>query len=467
MTRKRNFPIIHDVEITEIAAEGNALARVNNQVIFIPKGIPGDVVDVQVIRKKSNYMMAKIIDIKKLSPVRIEPKCKHFGICGGCKWQHLPYLEQIKWKQKQVTDTIERIGGIEPEKINSILPSEDIYYYRNKLEYTFSNNRWLPKELIESDNFVKLPGAGFHIEGMFDKVLDIDYCYLQKEPSNELRNELKRYLLDNNIPFFDLRTKEGLVRNLIVRNTMNGQFMAVVVFGNSDKAKINNVLSFIDRKFPDLHSIMYGINNKLNDSLTDIGFKCWKGESYLFENIENLTYRIGPKSFFQTNSRQACNLYSIVRRMADISSGDIVYDLYTGTGTIALFLAPYAKRVIGIEYVEEAILDACENAALNNITNAEFFSGDVKDILTTEFIKIKGNPDVLITDPPRAGMHENVIETILSVLPSRIVYVSCNPATQARDLKMLSEQYRIAEIQPVDMFPHTHHVENIACLIKR
>ncbi|MGC8823639.1 MAG: 23S rRNA (uracil(1939)-C(5))-methyltransferase RlmD [Bacteroidales bacterium] len=467
MGRKKKQPIIlPDVEITEVAAEGKALGRVDGQVVFVPMGIPGDIVDVLITKKRTHYLMGRVVSLKKPSPLRITPRCEHFGVCGGCKWQHLPYPEQLKWKQKQVIDTLERIGGISIEKINPILGSEQTFYYRNKLEYTFSNNRWLPEEIIKQGIFIVEPGAGFHIEGMFDRVLDIHTCHLQPEPTNQLRIALKNFLLQEGIPFYNLHRKQGLLRNLVVRNTLDGKVMAVIVFGEVNEPMMEKILSYVTEKFPNLHSIMYGVNTKLNDSIHDLDFKCWKGEPYLYETIGDLQYRIGPKSFFQTNSRQAFYLYDTVKRMAQIGPNDTVYDLYTGTGTIALYVARQAKKVVGIEYVADAIADAVENARLNDIANVEFLAGDVKDIMTDEFIDSRGRPDVLIADPPRVGMHETVVQAILRAAPQRIVYVSCNPATQARDIKALAAHYRVTEIQPVDMFPHTHHVENVACLVR-
>jgi len=468
MGRKKKQPVVlNDVEITEIAAEGKSIGRVDGQVVFVPMAIPGDVADILITKKRSHYMMGRLLTLKKPSPLRIDPRCQHFGVCGGCKWQHLPYPEQLKWKQKQVVDTLERIGGVTAEKINPILGSEQTYYYRNKLEYTFSNNRWLPDEIIKQGIFIVEPGAGFHIEGMFDRVLDLQTCHLQLEPTNQLRLALKNFLLEEGIPFYNLHRKQGLLRNLVVRNTLDGQVMAVLVFGEENEPLMTKTLNYVAEKFPGLHSIMYGINTKLNDSIHDLDFKCWKGESYLYESIGELRYRIGPKSFFQTNSRQAYHLYDTVKRMAQIQPHETVYDLYTGTGTIALYVARLAKKVIGIEFVEDAIADAIENARLNQIDNVEFLAGDVKDIMTHEFIAAKGYPDVLIADPPRVGMHESVVQTILEAAPQRIIYVSCNPATQARDIKTLSANYRLVEIQPVDMFPHTHHVENVACLVRK
>lgn len=464
MNRKKSLPVLTDVKIIDIAAEGNALAKIDNKVLFIPQGIPGDVVDVQLTRKRTSYMEGYIVNLKKPSSLRIEPFCEHFGVCGGCKWQHLPYSEQLKWKEKQVADSFHRIGKVEIGKINPILPSANIRYYRNKLEYTFSDNRWLPKEMITGAEFVKEPGAGFHIPGMFDKVLDINYCYHQPDPSNEFRLALKQFALENNFSFFNLRTKEGLLRNLIIRNTSTGEWMLIVVFGNNDASKIEATLGFLANKFPKINSLMYVVNTKVNDTIHDLEIKLFKGREYIIEEMEGLKFKVGPKSFYQTNSEQAYQLYKAARSMANLNGAEIVYDLYTGTGTIANFVAKQAHKVVGIEYVADAIEDAKENSKINAIDNTLFFAGDMKDVLTQSFIDEQGKPDVIITDPPRAGMHVSVVNAILYAKPQKIVYVSCNPATQARDIQLLSEVYKVDQIQPVDMFPHTHHVENVALL---
>jgi 23S rRNA (uracil1939-C5)-methyltransferase len=465
--RKKTLPILENIEITDIAAEGNAIARVDNKVVFVPLAIPGDIVDIKITRKRTSYMEGYVVELKQPSPLRIDPFCEHFGVCGGCKWQHLPYNEQLKWKQKQVIDNLTRIGHIEIEKINPILASENTRFYRNKLEYTFSDNRWLPKELLDSENFIREPGAGFHIPGMFDKVLDINYCYHQPDPSNEFRLALKKFMVDNSLSFFHLRNKEGLVRNLVIRNTSIGEWMLIVVFGNDNQSEIQQVLNYMSKQFPLLTSLMYVVNTKMNDTINDLDVLLYSGRDHIIENMEGLKFKIGPKSFFQTNSQQAYHLYSVTRQMAGLTGNDIVYDLYTGTGTIANFVAKNASKVVGIEYVPEAIEDAKENSKLNNISNSLFFAGDMKDILNQNFIDTHGKPDVIITDPPRAGMHPDVVKSILNALPERIIYVSCNSATQARDIQLLSEMYRVTEIQPVDMFPHTHHVENVACLVKK
>lgn len=464
MSKKKPLPLLEDIEITDIAAEGKSIARVNNVVLFIPQGIPGDVVDVQVTKKKSSFMEGFIVNLKKPSSNRLEPFCSHFGVCGGCKWQHLPYSEQLKWKHRQVVDNLQRIGHIEIDKIYDIVPSENERFYRNKLEYTFSDNRWLEKSQLDSGNYVKEPGLGFHIPGMFDKVLDIHYCYHQPDPSNQIRLALREFALSEGLLFFNLRTKEGFLRNLIIRNTNLDEWMVIVVFAAYHEENVPKVLNFLGDKFPKIASLMYVINPKVNDTINDLDVVLYKGRDYIVEEMEGLKYKIGPKSFFQTNSKQAYRLYSITRDFASLTGNEVVYDLYTGTGTIANFVAHQARKVVGIEYVAEAIADANENSRINNIENTLFYAGDMKDILTGKFIDEHGKPDVIITDPPRAGMHNDVIDAILYASPKRIVYVSCNPSTQARDIQLLSKSYKVLQICPVDMFPHTHHVENVALL---
>lgn len=467
MGRKKPLPILENIEITDIAAEGNSIARVNNKVLFVPLAIPGDVVDVQLTRKRTSYMEGYLVNIKKPSPLRIEPFCEHFGICGGCKWQQLPYLEQLKWKQKQVVENLKRIAKVDIGKINNILPSENTRFYRNKLEYTFSDNRWLEKEKINQETYIQEPGLGFHIPNMYDKVLDINYCYHQPDPSNQIRLALKNFVLQNNMDFFNLKTKQGFMRNLILRNTNIGEWMVIVCFGREEVNNIKKVLDFLASEFPLITSLMYVFNPKLNDTISDLEIKLYKGRDYIIEKMENLNFKVGPKSFFQPNSHQAYKLYCIAKGMANLSGSEIVYDLYTGTGTIANFLARSAKKVIGIEYVEEAVKDAIENSRINSIDNTVFYSGDMKDVLTQEFIDKNGSPDVIITDPPRSGMHPSVINAISCTEPNRIVYISCNAATQSRDIALLTEKYYVSEIQPVDMFPHTHHIENVALLLKK
>jgi len=468
--KKNKYPLLEEVTITDIAAEGKAIARVNDMVVFVPFVAPGDVVDIQLNKKKHNYAKGYVVKFHKYSEKRSEPFCEHFGVCGGCKWQHLPYSAQLEFKQKQVIDSLERIGKVDlsesiKEDTIRILGSEKIRYYRNKLEYTFSDKKWLSFEDIKKEDTIKdRNGLGFHIPGMFDKVLDINHCWLQEDISNKIRLEVKKFCNENNYDFFNLRSQEGLMRNLIIRNTTLKELMVIIVFFKDETAKIEALLKHLSENFPEITSLMYVINEKANDTIGDQNIVLYKGKDHIFEQMENLKFKIGPKSFYQTNSEQALELYKIVRQFADLKGNELVYDLYTGTGTIAQFVAGNCKKVIGIEYVPEAIVDAKINAEINGIKNTEFFAGDMKDILNKEFIELHGKPDVLITDPPRAGMHSDVVETILHASPDKIVYVSCNPATQARDIELLSTKYRVIKIQPVDLFPHTQHVENVALL---
>jgi len=466
--KKKDLPLIENVEIIDIAAEGKAIAKVNDMVIFIPYVVPGDVVDLQISRKKNKYAEGKLVRFVSYSPNRAEAFCEHFGVCGGCKWQILPYAEQLKFKHKQVADNLARIGKIDLPEIFPILGSEKTAFYRNKLEFTFSNKKWLTWEQVKSgESFDNMNALGFHIPGMFDKVLDIDKCWLQDDISNRIRNFIRQYCYDKGYTFFDLRNRGGLMRNLIVRTSTTGELMVIVVFYDDDKEQREDLLSSIVVDFPQITSLLYIINQKANGTITDQEVFTWSGNEYIYEEMEGLKFKIGPKSFYQTNSEQAYNLYKIARDFAGLTGDELVYDLYTGTGTIANFVAGQAKKVVGIEYVEEAIEDAKFNSQNNRIDNTLFYAGDMKDILTQDFINEHGHPDVIITDPPRAGMHDDVIKSILFAEPNRIVYVSCNPATQARDLSLLDEKYKVTKVQPVDMFPHTHHVENVVLLIKR
>lgn len=465
---KKPLPILENICITDIAAEGKAIAKVNDVVVFVPFVVPGDVVDLQVTRKKSHFMEARPIHFHTYSSQRKEAVCEHFGICGGCKWQTLPYSEQIRYKQKQVVDNLTRIGKIELPEINPILGSVKTEFYRNKLEFTFSNKRWRTfEEISEEKVFDTMNALGFHIPGQFDKVLDINKCWLQTEDSNEIRNEIRSYALKKNLTFFDLRSQEGFLRTLMIRTTSTGELMVVVVFFYKDITAQNELLQHIADKFPQITSLLYIVNSKANDTITDQEVLVFKGKEYIYEKMEDLQFKIGPKSFYQTNSEQAYELYKITRNFAGLTGSELVYDLYTGTGTIANFVAHQSKQVVGIEYVPEAIEDAKVNSKINNIENTLFYAGDMKDILNVAFIEQHGKPDVIITDPPRAGMHNDVIEAILFAAPARIVYVSCNPATQARDLSLLDNAYQLIAVQPVDMFPHTHHVENVVLLQKR
>ncbi len=438
-------------------------------VVFVPFAAPGDVVDIQLFKKRHNYAEGKVVAIHEYAQEREQPFCEHFGVCGGCKWQHLPYEAQLRYKQKQVVDNLTRIGKIHMEEVRPILGSARTRFYRNKLEYTFSNKKWLLEEQVNSGEAIdNMNGVGFHIPGMFDKVLDIHKCWLQDDISNRIRLEVKNYCLSHEgYPFFDLRNQEGFMRTLMIRTASTGDLMVVLVFFHEEKAKREALLSHIADCFPQITSLLYVINEKCNDTITDQEVHCFKGKDHIIEEMEGLQFKVGPKSFYQTNSEQAYNLYKVARDFARLTGNELVYDLYTGTGTIANFVSRQARKVIGIEYVPEAIEDAKVNSALNGIENTLFYAGDMKDILTEEFINEHGRPDVIITDPPRAGMHDDVIKTILGTRPKRIVYVSCNPATQARDLNLLDEAYAVRCVQPVDMFPHTHHVENVVLLEAR
>ncbi|MDR0546408.1 MAG: 23S rRNA (uracil(1939)-C(5))-methyltransferase RlmD [Dysgonamonadaceae bacterium] len=463
--KKKTLPVLEKIRITGVAAEGKAIAKYNEWVVFVPFVVPGDVVDIQLTRRKNSYAEGKAIYFHEYSPQRTTAFCKHYGVCGGCKWQILPYSEQIRYKQQQVVDNLTRIGKIPLPGISPILGSEKTQFYRNKLEYTFSNKRWMTVEEIQTQqSFDNMNALGFHIPTMFDKVLDIDECWLQAEPSNSIRLEIRDFCLKNNYSFFDLRNQNGLMRNIIIRTSSTGEVMLIVVFYEEDAEKRMALLNHLAQKFPEITSLIYIINSKANDTITDQTVHVFKGAGHIWEEMEGLRFKIGAKSFYQTNSEQACQLYKIARDFAGLTGNESVYDLYTGTGTIANFIARKARQVIGIEYVPEAIEDAKINSEINNIHNTLFFAGDMKDILNAGFIAEYGRPDVIITDPPRAGMHDDVIATILAAEPKKIVYVSCNPATQARDLNLLSVKYHVTRVQPVDMFPHTHHVENVALM---
>lgn len=469
--KKKELPLLEKVTITDVAAEGKAVAKVNELVVFVPYVVPGDVVDLQVKRKKNHYAEAVAVKFYEKSPLRVEPFCSHFGVCGGCKWQCLSYEEQLRYKQKQVFDNLTRIGKVELPEFRPILGSEKTRFYRNKLEFTFSNKRWLTEEEVKQDvKYDQMNAVGFHIPGAFDKVLAIDKCWLQDDISNQIRNAVRDYAYAHNFPFFDLRSQEGLLRNIMIRTSSTGELMVVLqckVTGDDDRRKMEEILQFMADKFPQITSLMYVINNKCNDTIGDLDVEVFKGNDHIFEEMEGLRFKVEPKSFYQTNSEQAYNLYKVAREFAGLTGNELVYDLYTGTGTIANFVARQARKVVGIEYVPEAIEDAKVNSALNGIDNTLFYAGDMKDILTNDFIAEHGRPDVIITDPPRAGMHNDVIDVILAAEPKRIVYVSCNPATQARDLQLLDGKYKVTAVQPVDMFPHTHHVENVVRLDRR
>ncbi len=499
---KRDREILENICIESVAAEGNALAHVNGKALFVPMAVPGDIVDVQVTHKRRSYMEGNILKLVTPSPMRLEPFCSHFGDCGGCRWQPIPYDKQLEFKQQQVIDQLTRIGRLTLPPVHPILGSEKTVQYRNKLEFTFSNSHWVrsedfhkdddapptaiasfsaisgpvPAEVsaiaplpLPQDQFPPLPAPalGFHVRGRFDKVLDIETCHLQAEPSNAIRLAIRDYAIEKGLSFYDLRKQNGFLRTMMIRITLGGEVMVVVVFAHDNPAAGEDhearkaLLDHVMQQFPQITSLHYVINTKLNDSLSDQEAIHYAGKPYIVETLDDLQFRIGPKSFYQTNSLQALQLYRKVLEYADLKGDETVYDLYTGTGTIALFLARHCRSVTGIEYVQEAIEDARENASANHIENAVFFAGDIKDVLTEDFIASKGYPDVVVLDPPRAGVHEDVLKVLMETAPQKIIYVSCNPATQARDLALLQQQYRITHVQPADMFPHTHHVENI------
>ena len=467
----RKKPILEQVRVEGIAAEGKALARVDDKVVFVPGVAPGDVVDIRITRKKKSFMEGVAIHFHEYSKDRVEPFCEYFGTCGGCKWQHLPYPLQLKFKQQQVVDNMERIAKVELPEIQSIIGSKNDILYRNKLEFTFSDTRWLTKVEIENSYALNRNGLGFHIPGRFDKVLDIEKCYLQEEPSNKIRNWLRAYSIKNGLPFYNLKTHEGYLRIAIIRTATSGQSMVILQVAQDKPEWLTPLLDALITEFPEVTSLNYVINNKRNETFHDLPVHNYSGEPFIEEYMtiqenkpEKLIFQIGPKSFYQTNSTQAYELYKIARSYAGLTGSELVYDLYTGTGTIANFVAHQAKKVIGLEYVEAAIEDAKINSSINKITNTDFYAGDIKDLLNEAFINNHGKPDVIISDPPRAGMHPDVIEMLLRVAAPRIVYVSCNPATQARDLALLDEKYKVVKLQPVDMFPQTHHVENVALL---
>ena len=472
MARKRKeFPILENVTITDVAAEGKALARVNDMVVFVPFVVPGDVVDLKIRKKKHSYCEAEVVRFVKYSETRAVPVCQHFGVCGGCKWQNLPYEEQLRAKQQQVFDQLSRISHVQLPEFNPIMGSQLMLHYRNKLEFGCSNKRWLTREQVASgETFDTMNAIGFHITGAFEKILPIEKCWLMDDLQNRIRNEIRDYALANGITFFDLRQQVGLLRDVMIRNSDTGEWMVLVQFhfeSEGDQQTAEALLSHLGEQFPQITSLLWVDNQKCNDTFGDLPVQVFKGNDHIFEVMEDLKFKVGPKSFYQTNTLQAYHLYDVARQFANLNGNEIVYDLYTGTGTIANFVARKAKKVVGVEYVPEAIEDAKVNSELNGIDNTTFYAGDMKDILNDEFIAENGQPDVIITDPPRAGMHADVIETIVRANPKRIVYVSCNPATQARDLIALDNNYEVKAVQPVDMFPHTPHVENVVLLERR
>ena len=469
--KKKPLPLLENVTITDFAAEGKSIARVNDMVVFVPFSVPGDVVDLQVKRKKHSYCEAEVVRFIKYSDMRVEPMCRHFGICGGCKWQNVPYSEQLKMKQKQVHDQLKRIGKVELPEFNPILGSVKTSAYRNKLEFGCSNKRWLTQQEVASGvNFSQMNAVGFHITGAFDKILPVEQCHLMDNLHNDIRNAIRDYAYETGMTFFDIRARKGLLRDIMIRNSETGEWMVLVQFHydeTGDEQRALALMEHIAKRFPQITALLYVDNQKCNDTFNDLELTIYKGNDYIYEVMDGLKFKVGAKSFYQTNTEQAFHLYDVVRKFARLTGNELVYDLYTGTGTIANFVSRYAKHVVGIEYVPEAIEDAKVNSAINGISNTTFYAGDMKDILTDGFIDEHGKPDIIITDPPRAGMHQDVVDTILRTGTERIVYVSCNPATQARDLALMDNIYKVVEVQPVDMFPHTPHVENVVLLEKR
>ena len=469
--RNKELPLLERVEITDAGAEGMAVAKVDGLVVFVPFVVPGDVVDIQLYRKKKNYAEGRAVRFHQKSVLRVEPACPHFGVCGGCKWQTMNYEAQLDAKQRQVRDNLERLGGVDCSGMRPISGSENIYYYRNKLEFTFSTRMWLTDPTVRQEN--AWGALGFHIPQLFDKVLPIEHCVLQPDPSNAIRLAVRDYAMEYGLECYDIRNHTGYLRNIVIRNTSLGHWMVIVVVADDDTSRLFPLLDMLRERFPQITSLQYIINTKFNDSYADLDVHTYTGDGHIEEEMEGwnggkaLRYIINPKSFYQTNSAQARRLYGFVAELAELQPGDTLYDLYTGTGTIALFLASQVKKVVGIEYVEEAIADARVNARRNGFDNTVFYAGDMAKVLTADFIAANGHPDVVVTDPPRAGMHERVVAQLLEAAPRKIVYVSCNPATQARDLKLLADRYDVRRIQPVDMFPHTQHVENVAELILR
>lgn len=468
MRKKKVQKIIEQIEIVDFAAEGKGIAKHDGKVIFVPYVAKGDIIDVKILKSKKSFSDGEMVKLHSKSELRENAKCDYFGKCGGCKWQHVQYKEQLKFKETQVKDQLERIGHIDVKEYLSIKGCENIYEYRNKLEFAFSDKRWLTYDEINSGvDFGSQPALGYHIAGRFDKILDIENCHLMNDIHNEIRNFVKEFSIQHKLSFFNAYTQLGDMRNLMIRVTNKGEWMVLFSFGNPFDDRFKSLLENVLKQFPFIHSLLYVINQKKNDTIYDLPIEIFHGKDFIIENLGHLEFKISPKSFFQTNSTQAYNLYSITKNFAELSGNELVYDLYTGTGSIACFIADKAKKVVGIEYIEDAIQDAKINASYNNITNTDFFAGDMKDLLTDDFVNQHGKPDVIITDPPRAGMHEDVTRKMLEINPEKIVYVSCNPATQARDLAILSEKYIVEKSQAVDMFPHTHHVENVVLLRRK
>ncbi len=469
MARKKRIQLFEKLEVIDAGAKGKAIAKApDGRVIFLKDAVPGDLVDVQTYKKRKSYYEGNVTAVHRKSERRVDPKCSHFGICGGCKWQNMDYESQLHFKQNEVEQNLKRIGHLDIPPVLPIIPSEKTYFYRNKMEFSFSNNRWLTSEELESGERIGMRNAlGFHIPGRWDKILDIEKCWLQDDPSNQIRNEIRSFANSNGFSFFDLKEQNGLLRNLMIRTTSMGEVMVLIQFFDDDKEKRRLLLDHLKEQFPVITSLLYVINQKANDTIYDQDVICYSGRDHIIEKMGDLRFKINAKSFYQTNSEQACNLYDIARQFGALKGDELVYDLYSGTGTIAQFIAKQAKKVIGLESVPEAIEAAHDNAQFNGIKNVEFFVGDMKTMLNDSFVETHGKPDLIITDPPRDGMHPRVVEQILRIAPSRVVYVSCNSATQARDLALMADDYKITRVQPVDMFPQTHHVENVVLLEKQ
>ncbi|MCP4883456.1 MAG: 23S rRNA (uracil(1939)-C(5))-methyltransferase RlmD [Flavobacteriales bacterium] len=469
MSRKKKFHLFENIEVVDTAAKGKTVAKSpDGRVVFLSNAVPGDIVDIRTGRKRKSYFEGKAIKFHHLSDKRVDPVCEHFGLCGGCKWQHMNYQDQLFYKQKEVTNNLLRIGHLELPEVTPIAGCEKIYFYRNKMEFSFSDSRWLTEEELKSDiEFEDKNACGFHIPGMWDKILDVNQCHLQEDPSNAIRNSIKEFAIENNIAFFNPRQRTGILRTLMIRISSTGEIMLVLQLFKEDKEKRELLLNYIANTFREITSLQYIINEKGNDSIYDQDIILFKGRDHIFEEMEGLKFKINAKSFYQTNSTQAYELYKIARDFADLQGDEIVYDLYTGTGTIAQFVASKAKKVVGVEAVPQAIEDAKENAKMNGIENTVFYDGDMAKVFTQDFIEENGHPDLIITDPPRDGMHQKVVAQILNILPEKVVYISCNSATQARDLALMKEEYVIEKSQAVDMFPQTHHVENVVLLKRR
>ncbi|MCM5664290.1 23S rRNA (uracil(1939)-C(5))-methyltransferase RlmD [Galbibacter mesophilus] len=469
MSRKNRKQFFEKVEVIDAGAKGKGVAKApDGRVIFLPYAVPGDVVDVQTFKKRKAYFEGKIANFHVESEKRTTPECQHFGVCGGCKWQNMGYEHQLFYKQKEVENNLKRIGKIDLPEFTPILGSEEIYFYRNKMEFSFSNSRWLTQKEIESDDDIDNKNAlGFHIPGMWDKILDIKKCHLQEDPSNAIRLAVRNFAIENNLAFFDPRNQNGLLRTMMIRTSSTGEIMVLIQFYDDNVEERELVLNFLQEKFPEITSLQFVVNQKPNDTIYDQEVVCFAGRDHIFEEMEGLRFKINAKSFYQTNSAQAYELYKITRDFAGLTGDELVYDLYTGTGTIAQFVAKNAKKVVGVEAVPEAIEDAKANAQLNGIDNVSFYAGDMKEVFNEQFIAENGQPDIIITDPPRDGMHKDVVQQILNIAPKKVVYVSCNSATQARDLLLMDDMYKVTKVQPVDMFPQTHHVENVVLLEKR